>query len=148
MPLVAGVDSSTQSTKVELRDLETGGVVASGRAAHPATEPPRSEQDPQAWWEALVEVFAALGDLRRDVVAVSVAGQQHGLVVLDEHGRPLRPAKLWNDTESAPQAQRLVDALGAEAWAAACGSVPVASFTVTKLAWLVETQPEIGRAHV
>jgi xylulokinase len=143
MPLVAGVDSSTQSTKVELRDLETGGVVASGRAAHPATEPPRSEQDPQAWWEALVEVFAALGDLRRDVVAVSVAGQQHGLVVLDEHGRPLRPAKLWNDTESAPQAQRLVDALGAEAWAAACGSVPVASFTVTKLAWLVETQPEL-----
>ena len=82
MPLVAGVDSSTQSTKVELRDLHTGRLVASGRAAHPPTAPPKSEQDPRAWWDALVEAFAATGDARADVVAVAVAGQQHGLVVL------------------------------------------------------------------
>lgn len=143
MPLVAGVDSSTQSTKVELRDLSSGAVVATGRGAHPPTEPPRSEQDPGAWWEALVEAFAATGPARKDVVALSVAGQQHGLVVLDDDDRPLRPAKLWNDTESAPQAAALVDALGADAWATACGSVPVASFTITKLAWLVEHHPDL-----
>lgn len=143
MPLVAGVDSSTQSTKVELRDLDSGAVVASGRAAHPPTAPPRSEQDPRAWWDALAEAFAATGDARREVVAVSVAGQQHGLVVLDRDGAPVRAAKLWNDTESAPQAAQLVERLGPAAWAAACGSVPVPAFTITKLAWLVETHPEL-----
>lgn len=143
MPLVAGVDSSTQSTKVELRDLESGAVVATGKAGHPATEPPRSEQDPRDWWDALVAAFAACGDVRTDVAAVAVAGQQHGLVTLDADGVPLRPAKLWNDTESAPQADALVEALGADAWAAAVGSVPVAAFTITKLRWLVEHEPEV-----
>jgi xylulokinase len=141
MPLVAGVDSSTQSTKVELRDLHTGRLVASGRAAHPPTEPPKSEQDPRGWWDALVEAFAATGDARVDVVAVAVAGQQHGLVVLGADDEPLHPAKLWNDTESAAQAERLVAEIGADAWAAAVGSVPVAAFTITKLAWLVASEP-------
>jgi xylulokinase len=147
--LVAGVDSSTQSTKVVIRRLDDGAVVAEGRAPHPATEPPRSEQDPQAWWSALVEAFGHANQQLAttgagsgaDVVAVSVSGQQHGLVVLDDQGRPLRPAKLWNDTESAPQADRLVADLGAEAWATACGVVPVASITVSKLAWLADHEP-------
>jgi len=143
MPLVAGVDSSTQSTKVELRDLESGTVVATGRSAHPPTNPPRSEQDPRAWWEACVEAFAQTGEARRDVVAISVAGQQHGLVLLDASGKPLRDAKLWNDTESAAQAEALVNAFGAAEWAAACGSVPVASFSITKLAWVVENEPDL-----
>ncbi len=140
--LVAGVDSSTQSTKVVVRRLDDGRVVAGARAPHPATEPPRSEQDPRSWWQALVTAFAQLGAVAADIVGISVSGQQHGLVVLDSDGQPLRPAKLWNDTESAPQAERLVSALGAEQWAAACGVVPVPAITVTKLAWLVDTEPE------
>ena len=107
-PLVVGVDSSTQSVKVEARDLATGAVVATGTAKHPPTTPPVSEQDPRAWWDALVAACAQLGDHRRDVVAISVAGQQHGLVLLDAAGEPVRPAKLWNDTTSAPNAERLV----------------------------------------
>src|SRR6476620_9586729 len=98
MPLVLGIDSSTQSTKVEVRDADSGDLVSSGRAPHPATSPPRSEQDPQAWWEALGEAIAGAGDAARDVAAVSVAGQQHGMVVLDAGGQVIRPAKLWNDT--------------------------------------------------
>ena len=141
MALVAGIDSSTQSTKAELREVDTGAVVAVGRAAHPPADPPRSEQDPRAWWRALVEALGQCGSAVRDVAAVSVAGQQHGLVVLDGAGEPVRPAKLWNDTTSAPEAAELVDRLGAAAWAEACGSVPVASFTVTKLAWLVQHEP-------
>lgn len=142
MPVVAGVDSSTQSTKVELRDVESGAVTARAAATHPATTPPRSEQDPESWWRALVEAFGSLGPDRADVVAVSVAGQQHGLVVLDDSDEVIRPAKLWNDTESATEAARLVAELGAEAWVEACGLVPVASFTITKLAWLAAHEPE------
>ena len=138
MALVAGIDSSTQSTKVELREVDTGSVVAVGRAAHPPADPPCSEQDPRAWWQALIEALSQCGPQIREVAAVAVAGQQHGLVVLDAGGEPLRPAKLWNDTTSALQAAELVERLGAEVWAAACGSVPVASFTITKLAWLVK----------
>ncbi len=139
MPLVLGVDSSTQSTKVELRDADDGRLVATGRAPHPPTVPPRSEQDPAAWWVAL---RAAVGSLPRvDIAAIAVAAQQMGLVTLDSAWQPVRPAKLWNDTESADQSRRLVLALGAAEWARACGSVPVASFTITKLAWLKEREP-------
>lgn len=141
--LVVGVDSSTQSTKVEARVLATGEVVAAGSAKHPQTTPPVSEQDPRTWWKALVGSVEQLADHRDDVVAMSVAGQQHGLVLLDANGDSLLPAKLWNDTTSSSQADRLVADLGAEQWAAQTGSVPVAAFTITKLAWVAEHEPEL-----
>ena len=122
-----------------MRDADRGQVVASARAPHPPAAPPCSEQDPAAWWAAFEAAYAEAGS--RAVDAVAVAGQQHGMVVLDGRDRVLRPAKLWNDTESAPQAAALVDRLGPGAWAAACGLVPVASFTVTKLAWLKQHEP-------
>jgi len=143
MPLVVGVDSSTQSCKVEIRDLDDGTLVASGRAPHRPTNPPRSEQDPREWWDALTRALAQAEAHTADVAAVGVAGQQHGLVVLDRSGQPLRPAKLWNDTESALQAQQLVERFGAATLAQRTGSVPVASFTITKLAWLVDHEMEI-----
>ncbi|MCB1259284.1 MAG: xylulose kinase, partial [Acidimicrobiales bacterium] len=149
MPLVAGVDSSTQSTKVELRDADDGRLVGTGRAPHPVVTPPVAEQDPEAWWvaleAALAEALTAAGATTVDVGAIAVGGQQHGLVALGADDGVLRPAKLWNDTTSAPDADALVAALpgGAAAWAAACGSVPVASFTVTKLAWLRRNEPDV-----
>ncbi len=146
-PLVAGVDSSTQSTKVELRECHSGRLIgrASAPHAHSTWDPPVSEQDPQTWWDALIECFAQFDEAdRAEVVAVSVAGQQHGLVLVGEGGEVLRPAKLWNDTTSAPQAGALVAALGAEGWARRCGSVPLASFTIAKLAWVLEHEPELS----
>src|SRR4051812_9434121 len=142
MPLVAGVDLSTQSTKVEVRDADTGVVVATGRAPHPAVHPPRSEQEPAAWWAAFEQAWSAAG--APAVHAVSVGGQQHGMVVLDAAGAVVRPAKLWNDTESAPDAGWLLKQLpdGASGWAAACGTVPVAAITITKLSWLHRSEPE------
>ena len=144
MTIVAGVDSSTQSTKIEIRDAETGVVLRSGRAQHLATSPPRSEQDPNTWWAAFEHASEQAGGLG-DCAAVSIAAQQHGLVVTDAAGTPLRPAKLWNDTESAPDAAWLLKQLddGAGGWARACGSVPVAAFTITKLSWLHRTEPEV-----
>ena len=144
MTLVAGVDSSTQSTKVEVRDADTGTLVRSGRAPHPPTSPPCSEQDPAAWWDAFGAARNGAGGLD-DCAAVSIAAQQHGLVVTDAAGTPLRAAKLWNDAESAPDAGWLLKQLddGAAGWATACGSVPVAAFTITKLSWLHRTDPEV-----
>jgi xylulokinase len=141
LALVLGVDSSTQSTKVELRDADTGELVGSGRARHPPTAPPRSEQDPEAWREALVEARRQAGS--PPVVAMAVAAQQHGLVALDQKSNVIRPAKLWNDTESAPDAAWLLEQLGGPAaWAEACGTVPVASLTISKLSWLHRREPE------
>ncbi|WKK70771.1 xylulokinase [Rathayibacter oskolensis] len=137
MTLVAGIDSSTQSCKVVVRDLESGAVVRTGRAAHPDG----TEVDPAAWWEALQLAIADAGGLD-GIAAISVGGQQHGMVVLDAEGRVIRPALLWNDTRSAGAARDLIEELGAEAWAQRTGSVPVASFTATKLRWLRDAEPE------
>jgi len=148
VPLVVGVDSSTSACKVQVRDVDTGTVVASGRAAHSPTSPPRSEQRP-AEWEAAFHVACgqAVPPAQQTPVAISVAAQQHGLVVLDDDDAVLRPAKLWNDTESAADTGSLLAALpgGQAAWADACGSVPVPSFTITKLHWLRRCEPETFR---
>jgi len=137
MTLVAGIDSSTQSCKVVVRDAETGKLVRQGRAAHPDG----TEVHPDAWWAALQEAIAEAGGLD-DVAAASVAGQQHGMVVLDENGEVVRPALLWNDTRSAGAAADLIAELGGgEKWAEAVGIVPVASFTLTKLRWLARNEP-------
>ena len=138
MTLVAGVDSSTQSCKVVVRDADTGALVREGRAPHP----PGTEIHPGHWWAALQAAVAAAGGVS-DVAALSVAGQQHGMVCLDEDGAVVREALLWNDTRSARAADDLIAELGGpSAWAEATGSVPVASFTVTKLRWLAEHEPE------
>ncbi|WP_026545148.1 xylulokinase [Arthrobacter sp. 35/47] len=137
MALVAGVDSSTQSCKVVIRDADTGELVRQGSAQHP----PGTEVHPDAWWTALQEAIAAAGGLD-DVAAVSVAGQQHGMVCLDSDGGVVRPALLWNDTRSAPAAAALVEERGAQWWAETTGTVPVASLTATKLRWLAENEPE------
>ncbi|MFI7636869.1 xylulokinase [Nonomuraea sp. NPDC049400] len=138
MTLVAGVDSSTQSCKVVIRDAETGALVRQGRAPHPDG----TEVHPSHWWAALLRALEEAGGLA-DVAAVSVGGQQHGMVCLDESGNVVRDALLWNDTRSAQAATDLIAELGGpEAWATAVGSVPVASFTVTKLRWLAEHEPD------
>jgi xylulokinase len=150
MPLVGGVDSSTSATKVEVRDVDSGALVGRGSAHHPPTQPPRSEQDPASWWAAFESAWQQAG--APAVTAISAASQQHGMVALDEQLDVIRPAKLWNDTESAPDAAALINRLagGRQAWADACGLVPVASFTITKLAWLKRCEPEAFErlAHV
>ncbi|MFG6194189.1 xylulokinase [Nonomuraea sp. JJY05] len=138
MTLVAGVDSSTQSCKIVIRDAETGALVRQGRAPHPDG----TEVHPSHWWDALLRAIEEAGGLE-GVTAISVGGQQHGMVCLDESGNVVRDALLWNDTRSAQAATDLVAELGGpEAWATAVGSVPVASFTVTKLRWLAEHEPD------
>ena len=141
--LVAGVDSSTQSTKVVVCDARTGEIVREGRASHPEG----TEVDPAAWWAAYEEATSA--GLLDDVRAIAVAGQQHGMVALDEDGKVVRKALLWNDTRSAGAAADLVRELGGpRAWADAVGTVPLASITVAKLRWFAEHEPDLAeRTH-
>ena len=146
-PFVAGVDSSTQSCKVVICDPASGRIIREGRASHPEG----SEVAPQAWWDAFREAVRAAGGLD-DVRALSVGGQQHGMVCLDSQGEVIRPALLWNDTRSAGAAEELTcergdgdRERGARWWTQATGLVPVASFTVTKLRWLADNEPENAR---
>ncbi|MFP7696406.1 xylulokinase [Trueperella sp. LYQ143] len=142
---VAGVDSSTQSTKVLIVDPHSGEIVRSGKAPHPDG----SEIDPHHWWLAFQQAVSQAGGLE-DVYALSIGGQQHGMICLDEHGQVIRPALLWNDTRSAHAAQELIEELavnqpdgnGISAWTQATGSAPVASLTITKLRWLADNEPE------
>lgn len=142
MALVAGIDSSTQSCKVVIRDAETGALVRSGSAKHPEG----TEVDPQAWWDAFLEAVDAAGGLN-DVAAAAVGGQQHGMVALDASGDVIRDALLWNDTRSAEAVQQLINEYGGgdqgkAAWARMVGSVPVPSLTVTKLRWMADAEPQ------
>ena len=145
MSLVTGIDSSTQSCKVVVRDAETGALVRSARGSHPDG----TEVHPDAWWTALSGALAEADGLGTDVAAIAVGGQQHGMVCLDADGEVVRPALLWNDTRSAEAAEALIGELGhgdreagAREWAQACGSVLVASITITKLRWLAEHEPD------
>jgi xylulokinase len=137
MSLVAGVDSSTQSCKIVIRNLSNGLAVRTGSARHPEG----TEVDPNAWLDALHEAIAQAGGLD-DVDAISIGAQQHGMVVLDSAGEVIRPALLWNDVRSAESALHLIDEVGAEVFIEKTGSIPVASFTITKLRWLRDNEPE------
>lgn len=144
--LVAGVDSSTQATKVVVMDPDDGRIVAQAHAPHTVTGSHGArETDPREWWSALRAALAATGRAG-EIGAIAIGGQQHGLVVLDAAGQPLRPATLWNDTRPAEDAERLTRHLGAAQWASLTGLRPVASFTVCKWAWLRRTEPDVARS--
>jgi xylulokinase len=142
MPKVLGVDSSSQATKIVLCDAETGTELASARASHLDA----TEIDPAVWWDAFQAAFAQIS---AESDAIAVGGQQHGMVALDASGNVLRPALLWNDVRSAPDAVDLIEqGGGSQWWADAVGSVLVASFTVTKLRWLARNEPDVmDRVH-
>ena len=138
-PVVIGIDSGTQSVKALVVALESGETIAEGRAPHVG----ETVQDPGMWWDALVravrDALAAAGD-RIDVRAIAVDAQQHGFVALDAGGRAVMPAPLWNNTDSAPDADRLN---GLADFAAETGTRLVPSITITKLAHLARTQPDL-----
>src|SRR5579862_2205109 len=146
MAIVAGIDSSTQSCTIELRDADTGALLGQGSAPHPLTNPPVSEQDPEIWWAALAlalrHACTSANIQPVSIDSVSVDAQCHGMVTLGTEDDVVRPAKLWNDTESARQAERLVHERGGEFWVQNVGAVLGPAYTITKLAWLAEVEPD------
>lgn len=139
--LVAGIDSSTQTCKVTVRDLLTGEVVREGKATHP----PQTIVHPDAWWDALLGAVRAAGGLD-DVLAVSIAGQQHTPVFLGADGAVVADSPLWNDTGSHAQMEALNRELGRDTWIRRTGLPLTLSDTVTKLRWLRDTDPDAAAA--
>lgn len=142
---VVGVDSSTQSCKVLVLDAATGETLASGQAPHPDG----TAVDPRVWVEALRQAWGDAGVAARDdVLAVSVAAQQHGMVAVDGEGTPVHDALLWNDVRSADASERMVADLGLAAWIDAVGVVPLPAITLTKLAWRRDNRADAAaRVH-
>jgi len=136
--LIAGVDSSTQSVKVVIRDSQTGELVRQGRASHPDG----TEVDPVHWLNGLSAAISDAGGIE-DISAISIAGQQHGMVALDSEGDVVRNALLWNDVRSADAAESLNREAGGDVEIAKkVGSKLVASFTAAKLRWLADHEPD------
>jgi xylulokinase len=129
--VVLGVDTSTQSCTIVARRIEDGSIVQTVKAAHPVTHPPVSEQHPDEWWSAFKKCLSQLDKL--EVSGISVSGQGHGLVAIDEKDQVIKPAKLWNDTTSDKQSENIIRELGQKYWADKIGTLPLASFTITKL---------------
>lgn len=140
-----GIDCGTQSTKVVLRDPATGEVVAVGRAPHELIERDDGtrEQDPQWWIDALRgAVRDAVRAERWEIAGIGVSGQQHGLVCLDDRDRPVRPAKLWNDTTTAHECDELTRKLGGESRVLhLVGNLIFPGYTAPKIAWLAAHEP-------
>lgn len=133
--VVLGVDSSTQSTKVLAVDAETGEIVGEGRAAHTGQD----IQDPQDWWVALAAAVKEAAPAGTEVAAISVGGQQHGMVAMDAANQVICPAPLWNNVDAAPDAERLN---GLANFAQEVGTYLVASITIAKLAHLARTDAQ------
>ena len=140
MAHVLGIDSSTQSVKVLLCESQSGEVLASASEPHPHG----TEVDPRHWWNALNDALSDKNiseSAERDQIAsLSIAGQQHGLVLLDKEGEIIRPALLWNDVRSASQAEVINQEFSDIAMRT--GSSLVASFTASKLRWVYENEPK------
>ncbi|MBB3159351.1 xylulokinase [Microbacterium proteolyticum] len=137
MRLVAGIDSSTQSCKVTVRDLDTGACVREGSAPHP----PETIVDPEVWWTALLAAVDAAGGID-DVLAVSVSGQQHTPIFLDVSGAPVASSPLWNDLGSHPHMLALNAELGRDTWIRRTGLPLTLSDTVVKARWLRDEEPD------
>ena len=144
-----GVDCGTQGTKAVLRDAATGAVVAVGRAPHQLVtrDDGTSEQDPAWWIEALrIAVGEAIRVERCEIAGIGVSGQQHGLVCLDDRDRPVRPAKLWNDTTTSPESADLTRRLGGPGRVfELIGNRLLPGYTAPKVAWLARHEPDTYR---
>ncbi|MCS3470202.1 xylulokinase [Pseudomonas sp. JUb42] len=145
-----GIDCGTQGTKAIILDSATGKVLGEGGAPHDLISGAngRREQDVQQWLDALEQATRAAltqaGVSGLQIQGIGVSGQQHGLVLLDAQGQVLRPAKLWCDTETSDENQRLLDYLGgAQGSLERLGVAIAPGYTVSKLLWTLEKHPDL-----
>ncbi|MGH2636199.1 MAG: FGGY family carbohydrate kinase, partial [Actinomycetota bacterium] len=155
MSLVLGLDVSTTATKAVI--LDGGGALRATAAVEYPFETPRplwSEQDPQLWWDAAVPAIrgamAGAGLNGADIAAVGLTGQMHGLVILDDAGKVLRPAILWNDQRTQRECDRIRELVGPQRLIATTGNDALPGFTAPKILWVREHEPDTWSrvAHV
>lgn len=146
MEYIIGIDLGTSGTKTVLFDRE-GSVVASATIEYPMYQPQNgwAEQNPEDWWQAaagtLSQVISKVDP--KDVKAVGLSGQMHGLVMLDREGRVLRPSIIWCDQRSGKQCEEITQRVGRERLIEITANPALTGFTASKLLWVRENQPEI-----
>ena len=145
-----GIDCGTQGTKALLLDAASGTVLGEGSASHELISGPngRREQDTRQWTQAFetatTSALAQAGVDGSGILGIGISGQQHGLVTLDANGEVLRPAKLWCDTESTAENQRLLDWMGGERGSLERLGIAIApGYTLSKLLWMKEQHPAL-----
>jgi xylulokinase len=145
-----GIDVSTTATKTILVD-EQGSVVGTSATEYgfDTPFPLWSEQDPPIWWYGAIQsmrrMFKQTGVDPKQVAAIGLTGQMHGLVPLNEAGSILRPAILWNDQRTGPQCDEIRARVGKERLIRITGNDALAGFTAPKILWLREHEPEIWK---
>ena len=140
-----GVDVGTGGTRAVVVD-RTGRVVASEASEHAAIHSAHvgwAEQDPEDWWRAAQVAIGTVLKLVGTVESVGLTGQMHGCVMLDAEGVVLRPALIWCDQRTQPQCDWLVTKVGLERLIELVANPALPNFTLTKLLWVKEHQPEI-----
>ncbi len=148
MSYFLGIDTSTTATKALLID-EMGMVIGVAATTYPydTPEPLWSEQDPALWWDAthrsVGQVIKETGVAPKDIAAVGLTGQMHGLVLLDEAGEVLRPAILWNDQRTGAQCDEIRTRLGKDRLIQITGNDALTGFTAPKILWVAGNEPEI-----
>lgn len=139
-----GLDVGTSGVKGIALD-DGGNVVA--RASHSYSlstpRPGWAEQDPDSWWAAAQDVLARLGAQAGPPEAIGLSGQMHGLVALDAHDRPLRPAILWNDQRTGAECAEIEATIGPERLVQLTGNRALTGFTAPKLLWMRHHEPEL-----
>jgi len=147
--LILGIDSGTQSTKTIVLDFETGEIIASAQSAYGLIEglpPGHMEQAPETWFDAVDatvrECLQKIGARKKEIKAIGVSGQQHGMVVLDKHNETIRPAKLWCDTSTVEQCEQFASEFGgAKGLIELAGNAILPGYTAPKLLWLKQNEP-------
>ncbi len=147
--IAIGIDSGTQSTRAIALDVETGTVLFSAQRSYGliANLPHgHMEQHPEDWFAATHETVAQcisnLGNRKSEIRCIGVSGQQHGLVVLDEKGNSVRPAKLWCDTSTVAECHQLHQAVGSrERMIELIGNPMLPGYTAPKILWLKKNEP-------
>ena len=151
MSFFLGIDVGTSGTKALL--LRPDGSIAATTTADHTLQTPRvgwSEQDPEQWWNATqISVAACIeeaGISADEVTAIGLSGQMHGSVFLDDHDEVLRPALLWNDQRTAKQCDSILQKVGGpDRMLEMVGNLPLTGYTVPKVLWFREHEPELWR---
>lgn len=144
MNLYIGLDLGTSALK-GLLVAENGKIIKQATEEYPICYPQNgwSEQNPDDWLVAMQKVLAELSyGVEKEVKGVSFGGQMHGLVILDEHDRVIRPCILWNDGRTQKQTDYLNNVVGKDKLSALTANIAFAGFTAPKILWLKEHEPE------
>lgn len=147
MRYLIGIDVGTSATKTVLFD-ENGRTVASASKEYPLSQPKNgwAEQNPEDWRDAVFETVAGVvarsGVEKTSVKGIGISGQMHGLVMLDESGKVIRPSIIWCDQRTSAEVEDMLRILPRERWIEITANPPLTGWTASKILWVRKHEPD------